>query len=188
MNKAWIRRRWKRVAWIAAGALAIYLVVGVVLAGRNLPPIPPDMQAISLKGAHVNGNRINTRSWSFDYADANLSADGTTGTIDGVHNGVLFKNGKPYMKISAEHISVNTQSLDFTAIGKVQVERFHDDQKRSFQSDLVQWSNATKMLLMPHPSYVRTGGQTLKLASITVNFATNEIHFGSIEGDVNVAP
>lgn len=188
MNKPWIQRYWKRVAWVAAGALALYLVVGIVLAGRNMPPIPPDMQAITLKGAHVRGNRINTRSWSFDYADANLSADGATGTIDGVRNGVIFKKGKPYMKISAEHISVNTQSLDFTALGKVVVERFHDDQKRSFQSDLVQWINATKMLLMPHPSYVRTNGETLKFASISVNFATNEIHLGSIEGAVNVKP
>ena len=188
MNKSWRRLPWKHIGWLAALALAIYLIVGIVLAGRGTPPIPAELQAITLKGAHVRGNRINTHSWSFDYKSANLSADGTTGTVDGVRNGVLFKKGKPYMKISAEHISVNTQSLDFTAIGKVTVEKVKDDQSRSFQSDLVEWSNATKMLQMPHPSYVRTDGNTLKIAGISVNFATNEIHFGRIVGGVNVKP
>ncbi|MHB8146678.1 MAG: hypothetical protein ACYDGM_05360 [Vulcanimicrobiaceae bacterium] len=175
-----------RIGWIAALALAAYLTIGIILAGRGTPPIPPTMQAVNLLGGHVRGNRITTRSWSFDYRNAELSPDGITGSVNGVRHGVIFKNGKPYMKISAEHVSVNTQSLDFTALGKVDVERIADKQKRSFDTDLVEWTNATKMLLMPHPCYVHTEGQTLRISHITVDFATDEIHFGKIEGGVQL--
>lgn len=167
-------------------AFAAYLTIGIILAGRGTPPIPPAMQAVNLLGGHVRGNHITTRSWSFDYDTAELSPDGSTGSINGVHHGVIFKNGKPYMKISAEHVSVNTQSLDFTALGKVDIERIGDTQKRSFDTDLVEWTNSTKMLLMPHPCYVHTEDQTLKISQITVNFATNEIHFGKIAGSVQL--
>jgi hypothetical protein len=174
---------WKLVAWIAAGALAVYLVVGIVLAGRNLPEIPPVTQSIDLRGGHITGNRITTKSWSFDYAHAQLSPDGTTGTVDGVKNGIVFKKGKPHLRISAEHISVNTQTLDFTALGKVHVERIDDPEKRSFDTDLVVWTNNAKIVRMDHPSYVHTGGNTLKIEQITINFDTDQIHFGKIGGD-----
>jgi len=35
---------------------------------------------------------------------------------------------------------------------------------------------------MDHPSYVHTGDQTLKLENVTINFDTEQIHFGSIGG------
>jgi len=35
---------------------------------------------------------------------------------------------------------------------------------------------------LPHPSLFKTGDQILKVASITVNFNTNDIHMGKIEG------
>ena len=56
--------------------------------------------------------------------------------------------------------------------------------KRGFDTDLVQWMNATKMLSLSHPSLFRTGDQVLKVATITVNFNTNDIHMGKIEGSV----
>ena len=177
---------WKRIGWVAAIALAAYVTIGIILAGRDTPPIPPTMQAINLRGGHVRGNHITTHSWSFDYDTANLSPDGITGSINGVHHGVIFKHGKPYMKISAEHVSINTQTLDFTALGKVSIARIGDSQKRSFDTDLVEWTNSTKMLLLPHPCYVHSGGQLLRISHITVDFATDDIHFGKIEGSVQL--
>jgi hypothetical protein len=40
------------------------------------------------------------------------------------------------------------------------------------------------MLTLSHPSLFRTGDQVLKVATITVNFNTNDIHMGKIEGSV----
>jgi hypothetical protein len=173
---------WRRLVWIAGAGLLVWLIVGVILAGKDTPEIPPTSQAIDLKGGHITGNRITTKSWSFDYQHAQLSPDGTTGTVDGVRNGIVFKKGKPYLRISAEHISINTQSLDFTAIGKVHVERVDDPEKRSFDTDLVVWTNNAKIVRLDHPSYVHTKDNTLRLESVTINFDTDQIHFGQIGG------
>jgi hypothetical protein len=56
--------------------------------------------------------------------------------------------------------------------------------ERSFDSDLIQWINATKSLTLPHPSVVRSGGETLKVSSINVNFNTGQIRFGQVSGGV----
>ncbi|MDP9025380.1 MAG: hypothetical protein M3N13_08410 [Candidatus Eremiobacteraeota bacterium] len=179
-----MRRRlpWKHIAWIAGTAFAVWVIVEIVLAGRGIPMIPSASQSIDLTGGHVRGNRISTKSWNFDYKHAVLSPDGTVGTVDGVRNGVVFRKGKPYLKIAAEHISVNTATLDFTAVGKVHVERINDKQKRSFDTDLVMWTNNAKNLRMDHPSYLHSGDQTLKLESMLINFDTEQIHFGKIDG------
>lgn len=180
--RAW---NWKRIGWIVAGLFAVWVIVEIILAGENTPP-PPGSQPITLRGGRVSGNRISTRSWRFDYTKAQMSPDGILATLDGVKNGVLYKKGKPYLGIAAEHVSLNTQTFDFTATGDVHIEALNpsDGIKKSFDSDLVQWVNATKMLQLPHPSLFRTGGQTLKVETITVDFNKSDIHLGKISGVV----
>lgn len=177
---------WRLIFTIAGVALGIYLIVGIILAGRGTPPLPVDQTGISLKGGKVRGNRITTRSWSFDYTSAQLSADGTTGTVQGVKNGVVFKKGKPYLHITAANISVDTNSLNFTAVGKVTVTLIDDPLDRSFDTDLVVWNNGVKELQMDHESYLHAGTQVLAFKSVDINFATNEIHFGGINGSTLV--
>ncbi len=177
---------WKTAAWIAGAALLVYVVVEVILAGRGTPPLPSSQNGITLHGGHVQGNRISTKSWSFDYKSAQLSPDGTTGTVEGVRNGIVLRKGKPYARVAAEHISIDTQSLNFTALGKVHVDLINDPQHKSFDTDLVIWTNGAKLLRMDHPSYVHSGDQTLKLQSVTINFDTGQIHLGGITGGVRI--
>lgn len=179
------RWNWKRAAWIVGGVLVVWIVVGLILSGRDLPP-PPPAQNIVINTCHIRGNRISTRSWSFSCERAQISPDGVTATIDGVKDGILYKKGKPYLKMAAQHVTVNTQTFDFTATGDVHIEALHpsDGISKSFDTDLVQWVNSTKLLQLTHPSLFRTAGQTLKVATITVNFNTNDIHLGKIEGSV----
>ena len=180
------RFKWRWAAAIAGGLVLIWLIAGIILAGRDTPPLPADQVGISLRGGKVQGNRIATKSWSFDYTDAQLSPDGTNGTVEGVHDGIVYKNGKPHLKIAAERITVDTLSLNFTAIGKVTVTLVGDPLKRSFDTDLVIWTNSTKMLTMQHPSYLHSGGETMALSAVTIDFNSDQIHLGSIQGSVEV--
>ena len=175
---------WKFLSIGAGLALLLYLVVGIVLAGREPAPPPPGSEPIVLMGCKGIGNRISTRSWSFQCKRATMSADGVNATIEDVHDGVLYKNGKPYLKLSAKQVTVNTQTFDFNAIGLVHMEAISskDNVTRTFETDALQWSNATKLLLLPHPSIIRTGDQILRVATITVDFNKNEVHLGKIEG------
>jgi hypothetical protein len=109
-----------------------------------------------------------------------------SGSVDGVRNGVVFRKGKPYLRISAQHVRLNIQSLDFTAVGKVHVERINDPQRRAFDTDLVTWTNDAKILRMDHPSYIHSGGHTLRIDGISVNFDDNTFHLGKLGGSVNI--
>jgi hypothetical protein len=184
-----MRRRalwWKRLALVAGLLLGVYVVVEIVLAGGGAPPLPSNQTPIDLRGGHVLNNHIATKSWSFDYDHARLSPDGMSGSIDGVRNGVVFRKGKPYLRISAKHVAINIESLDFTAIGKVHIERINDPQHRSFDTDLVTWTNDAKVLRMAHPAYVHSGNQTLRIDGISVNFDDDTIRLGKVSGGVDI--
>jgi hypothetical protein len=180
------KRAWKRAGIIAGALVFIWVVAEIILAGQGAPPPPPSSVSMDLHGGHVLNNRITTKSWTFDYDHAKLSPDGTSGSVDGVRNGIVFRKGKPYLRISAEHITLDISSLNFTAIGRVHVERIDDRQGRAFDTDLVTWTNDAKLLHMTHPAYIHSNGQTLRIDGITVDFDANTIHLGKIGGHVNL--
>ncbi|MGA8325286.1 MAG: hypothetical protein WB757_04310 [Candidatus Cybelea sp.] len=177
---------WKRLALVAGLLFGVYVVVEIVLAGGGTPPLPPNQSPIVLRGGHVLNNHIATKSWSFDYDHARLSPDGLSGSVDGVRNGIVFRKGKPYLRISAKHVQLNIQTLDFTAVGAVHIERIDDPERRAFDTDLVTWTNDAKLMRMAHPSYVHSGSQTLRINGITVNFDDNTVHFGKVSGGIDV--
>ncbi len=179
------KARWKIYFLFGGALILIWVIVEVVLAG-NAPGGPPQgLTPLTLHGGRVTGNRMSTKSWMFEYDHAEMSADGVLATVQGVRRGVLYKNGKPYLTVRAEQVSVNTQTFDFTATGDVHVTQTQDSSsERSFDTDLIQWINAAKTLTLPHPSVVRGGGQTLRVSSISVNFNSGQIHFGSVTGGV----
>jgi hypothetical protein len=177
---------WRLLLTLAGVALAIYLGVQTIIAGIGTPPLPVDQNGISLKGGEVRGNRITTKSWSFDYTSAELSPDGTSGTITGVKHGIVFKHGKPYLSVSAASITLDTMSLNFTAVGKVTVGLIGDELKRSFDTDLVIWNNTAKQLQMDHECYLHAGSQVLDFKSIDIDFSTDQVHFGAVNGSTLV--
>src|SRR5215472_13570511 len=100
------KRLWRRIAIIVGALLVVWVVVEVVIAGNGPTPPLPTSVSMNLKGGHVVTNRITTKSWTFDYDHAQLSPDGLTGSVDGVRNGVVYRKGKPYLKISAQHVQL----------------------------------------------------------------------------------
>lgn len=176
------------LAITAVLAVAAVLTVGVILAGRDVPA-PPGSVPIILRHGGVFGHRLTSRgakAWSFDYDRVQTSADGTFANIDGVRGGLLYKDGKPYLKISARHIAANTLNNDYTAEGEIHIEALGRGIKRSFDTDLAVWQNFSKTLTLAHPSIVRTGDAILTVKTVTVDFNTGKVHVGPIEGAVKV--
>lgn len=179
------KAHWRLAGLFAAAALLVFVVVGIFSAGREPMPLPPNSQPIVLRAGHAASNRLHSKSWSFDYDRARMSADESKAEIDGIRSGILYKNGKPYLRIAARHISANTVSFDFIATGDVHIEQIGEPSgARSFDTDLVQWNNATKILTLAHPSIVRTGDHTLRVSSIVVDFGKSLIRLGRVEGSV----
>ena len=91
-----IRRFTWQNALIAVGAIfVLWMIVGVLLAGRNEPAPPSGTVPVTLHGGRVTGNRIGrAESWTFNYKSAQMSPDGTQATVDGVRHGNLYKKGE----------------------------------------------------------------------------------------------
>jgi len=56
---------------------------------------------------------------------------------------------------------------------------------RSF-TDYVVWTNNAKTVRMDHPSFVHTGGATLKISNITIDVNTDKVHLGDVEGGIQM--
>lgn len=179
------RNNW-RLFWIVAGfAFFGLLAEGVILSGRDLPP-PPGTEPIVLGPGGVTAHKMSTKSWSLYYDHAQTSPDGSLAEIDGIHNGVFYRKGKPYITISAKHVSVNTLSDDFTATGDVHITQAKGGLPRSFDTDLIVWNNATKLLTLTHPILIKTGDASLTVQNMTFNVQTGDLHIGKIGGKVHL--
>ena len=178
---------WKRIGILAGVCFVVFMVGGIILAGKDVPPMPSAQTPIFLQGGHIINHHIRTKAWSLDFDSAQMTPDQSSGTIDGVHDGVIFRKGKPYLKISAQNVSVNTGTLDFTATGLVHVVSLTSKQPQSFDTDLIVWSNATHHLTLDHPSYFHTGSQTLKVQHVVVDLNTKDstIKIGQIDGTLD---
>ncbi len=182
---------WQTIGILAVVAIAITVTYGIMSAGReDTQPPPSNTQPIVLHGGNVNGHHMSSKSWSFTFDHAQSSADESSASVDGVHSGVLFKDGKPYLKISAAHVAVNRISLDFTATGRVRVEQIPSggEPPRSFETDLVIWNNVLKQLTLSHPSVLHTGTQTLHVRRVIVDFKKNEVRLGPLQGGLQLQP
>ncbi len=161
-------------------------MVEIVLAGRGTPPLPPGQMPIDLRGGHVLNNHIATKSWSFDYDHARLSPDGLSGSVDGVRNGIVFRKGKPYLRISAKHVQLNIASLDFTAVGKVHVERINDPREARLRHGFSHVDERRQAAEHAAPQLRSLGRSGAKIDGITVNFDDNTVHLGKVSGGVDI--
>jgi hypothetical protein len=185
--RSW-RSRWPALAITASLAVLAVIASGVILAGKDVPPSPGQIPIVLQHGG-VFGHRLTSRgakTWSFDYDRVKTSPDGTVADIDGVRGGLLYKDGKPYLKISAKHISANTLSNDYTATGEIHIEALGAGVKRTFDTDLAVWQNFNKTLTLAHPSIVRTGDAALTFKKVTVDFNTGKVQVGPIAGSLKV--
>ena len=58
----------KGLLYVAGLVVAVYLIAGVYLAGKNeVPPPQGDGGPVVFDAGHAQGRRIDARSWSVDY-------------------------------------------------------------------------------------------------------------------------
>lgn len=179
------RSSWKAFTYTCVFATLAILCEGLILSGRDTPPLPGTAPVILSRG-QVSAHHWKTKSWSLDYDRAQMSPDGSMAEVDDIHNGILYRNGKPYLSIAAKHVSANTLSDDFTATGRVHIAQLAGPVPRSFDTDLIAWTNLTKSLALPHPSIIKTGKATLSVETATINFETGAIHLGKIKGAISL--
>jgi hypothetical protein len=165
---------------VIAVALGSWIVYETIHAGSDIPQ--PSSQVLTrLNGGSAGGKRIDGRSWSLDYTTATLSADGQNAEIEEVRDGLILRNGKPYARMKADHISANVTSNSFTTRGPVEVTELGGHHRRITTTDAV-YAGDKQLLTLDHRAVIREGTLTVTVDRATMNFVTGETKLGRIEG------
>lgn len=175
-------RRWIGLAVVA---LSGYLGYGIYRAGLDDRPPPPSNTNITLVRGSANGQRVKFRSWSASYDRIVSNADQTILEITGVHDGTIYKGGKPYLHVRAAHLSVNTITRDFSAIGPLHAETIGSTPARTFDTTAATWNDAMQTLTLAKRVVIHTGsGPPLTVGSLTLDVKTGDIAIDDIDGPV----
>lgn len=171
----------KPAAWTTGLVVTIGLGIGVYQAGLDTPP-PPTLQPTTLQHGKAEGNRLDGRSWSLDYDRVKMSTDQVLAELDGVHDGKLYRKGKPPVHLQAKHASVNTATNDFTLTGPIRITANDGGKSRTFTSDAAVYSAFAQTLTLAHPSTFSQDSATIHVDHVTWNIKTGETKLGRIRG------
>ncbi len=136
----------KRWVTIASVLFAGWVVVQVYLAGKEEVPPPQTAAPVTFGRGSARGERVNGHSWSIDYDKVSTSPDETFVTAEGVRDGIIYKAGKPYLRIRAQHMTVNMVTHDFVATGPVHIESVGHKNFHAFDTTSAVWTEATQRL------------------------------------------
>jgi hypothetical protein len=169
------------LALVVLGLFA-WVGVGIYRAGGDVPP-PSPVQETKLTSGHAEGRRVDGKpSWAFDYDRIVASADTTIATLYNVRHGIIYKRGKPFMKLVAKQVVVNTLSNDFVVTGPMQLTEIDRQHDRRLTSDAANYSGALQTLILSHPSKISSDGARATVATATVNFRSGDMNLGPLVG------
>ncbi len=172
-------------SWRVFAALVVIVGLGwvawqTVHAGGDIPSRNGTAQT-QLSGGSANDKRIDGKSWSLDYDTATLSQDGSLAEISNVHDGVILRDGTPYMRMRAKHVSANLSVNDFVVTGPVSFVELVG-QRRQLDTDEAHYSGNDHILHLDHATTIHAGGMTFHVAKALVNFTTGDTKLGRITG------
>jgi hypothetical protein len=170
----------RTVAALIALAVLGWIGYQTVHAGGDVPP-PPSANLTRLTGGRASDKRIDGKSWSLDYDAATMSQDGTTAEIDDVKDGIIMRNGKPYMHVRARHVSANTLSNSFTVTGPVSFAEIGGHGRTLVTKDAI-YTGQTHTLVLPNRVTLREGSLHLIVDKATIDFSSGTSSFGRIVG------
>jgi hypothetical protein len=176
----------KKLVFAALAAGLGALALGIYRAGDHELPAPNTNADIVFHGGSASGRRITTKSWSANYDRIVSNADQTMLVVDGLHDGVIDKKGKPYLHVRAQHVTVNTISHDLVITGPLHVETVGRNPPRSFDTDSANWNDGTQLLTLPKRVIVHTKNDPpLVFGSATFNIKTGEIVVNDLAGKIH---
>ena len=179
---------------VAMLAIAGYVGWGIYAAGLDERPAPSPQTAAQFTSGEAAGRRslcsgagktCSAPSWSAKYDRIVASADQSLLDLYGVHDGLIYKKGKPYLRVDADHMTVNVGSKDFSAIGKLHIETVGSKPSRSFDTTSAVWNNAQQTLDLTQRSVVRTSGDApFTVGRLTVDLKSGDIDVHDVAGEV----
>jgi hypothetical protein len=176
---------WRPFGIVIGFALVIAVGVGVYRAGLDLPPAP-GAKPLVIEHGLAQGRRMTGPSWTFDYDTVQTTPDGSLSEVHGIHNGILYRKGKPFVKLSAAVLSVNTVTYDFSANGPIHLTIVDPAHHRTLDTDFAIWTNSSQTLTLSHPVHIDDDGAKVVVKNVTINFLKGTSKAGPIQGSIDL--
>lgn len=177
------RVNWTRLAQIATFGILIGLGIAIWHAGNEDLPQPQGVQVIT--NGQAAGRRAQFASWQFTYARATTLPDQSTQEIDGIRDGIYFKDGKPFVHMRADKVIYNSLSHDFTVSGAVHFEVNDKGKTRVIDAKDAAWNDRGQVLHIPGKVRVESeGGALLELTNVTIDLRNGQYSLGKVRGGV----
>ncbi len=143
------RRKWLRRLWGLGIVMVIALIATWGFRDDAISPVAPKPESplVAEKTRQVvrkDGKRL----WQFDASKIELSPDGSQTFAHNVSNGILFRDDKPFIFLSAPLVHLENNSNNLEGSGGVSAstgERF------AVSSQKVRWNTEQKRLTWPTP-------------------------------------
>ena len=171
----------KRLATI--GIIGLLLGLGYALWSAGEENLPPPTQTQTMLSGQAEGRRAEFASWQFTYDKATTLSDGVTQEIDGIHDGVYWKNGKPFVRMHADKAIYNSLTHDFTVNGPVHFDIDDHGKTRTFDTDEATWTDNNQTLHIPGKATVGSrNGARVVVTDVIVDLQNGQYTVGKIEG------
>jgi hypothetical protein len=174
----------RRQTWAIVGILAgIGIAWGTYEAGFDSTP-PPGNPMTNISQGMAVGNRLTTRSWRLSYDNVQASNDGNYIQAQGVHNAIIYHDGRAKLHLWADHVSINLVTKNLDIRGHVHIEAQVGSDKRAFDTESATWTESTQRLLMPGTIKLSDAHSQLQIANASVDIHTGQIQLGKLNGTI----
>ena len=163
---------------VLCSALCAFVGYGILRAGDDEKPTPTSDPEIVFAGGKIFGRRITTKSWTASFDKILSSPDQSVLDVQNVHDGVIYKRGKPYMRVRTQHMTVNTVTHDFSMTGPTEMETIGARPTKKFTTTAAVWNDTLKTLTLSQPVDVALGSPvstTMTFASATINITSGAV-------------
>ena len=124
-----------------------------VVVQKPEPPLESYLPELDLKGINYQVSEKGKRQWAFKATEVLDSPNGNTTRLNGLHDGVYYKDGKPYLRLRSGAALYNHATRQLDMSGGVEVSG--PDGLR-FDAPSLVWKSDTKKIVCPGPVRLQT--------------------------------
>jgi hypothetical protein len=142
-------------------------------------PLDPSQPEVEFHGVHYQVNEKGAPQWKFAAREMTRSRDGRTVAMDGLQQGVYYKNGKPYLTFRAGSVTYDLTMKEARMAGGVQV----SGKGLRFSAPSAVWLNDRKLIVCPGPvRFESDGGQIQSTGSLTMDLKKQSFTLQQVSG------
>jgi len=175
-----VNQRPTLVAWTVGlafvGVIAYYLVSALLM-----PDAPASFgePQITMKKVQGQGERGTQLGWKFVADSSDTSTDGMVTTYHHVREGIYYLKGKPAYKLTADQVTLDLRSMNYTGSGSVHVWSVRPKDLSDLRTENVEWSNPMQTLSCPTEVHVKYKGYDMVSSHLQANLLSGTSNLGS---------